>query len=46
MGDKEKLATEIERAALHPPLSSPRARADVRAAIRNVPVTHRFPRRG
>jgi hypothetical protein len=27
-------------------LSSPRARADVRAAIRNVPVTHRFPRRG
>jgi hypothetical protein len=27
-------------------LSSPRARADVRAAIRDVPLTHRFPRRG
>ncbi len=30
----------------YPALSSPRARADVRAAIRDVPVTHRFPRRG
>ena len=30
----------------YPALSSARARADVRAAIRDVPVTHRFPRRG